>query len=109
MHTSNGPSLRTPTAFNHPAQGCEARATLGLLPKSALNPERVALVDAGLRQGFNPFRVGRIFRVPRVGVPTSRQPWADRLNAVGVSHSANSPVEIVSYAPLLTSAHEYDQ
>ena len=35
-----------PTGLNHPAQGCEERATLGIAPTTGINPERVELSDA---------------------------------------------------------------
>ena len=38
-----------PTGFNHSAQGCEERATLGPQPIEFINPERVEPV-AGMRR-----------------------------------------------------------
>src|SRR5204862_372762 len=44
----------------------------------------------GLPRAFNSFRVGRVFWKPMVAART-RQPWAEILNAVGVSFLPRSP------------------
>src|SRR5690349_3064033 len=84
------PGARTPTAFNNPAQGCEERATLGFR-RFTPNPERVEFPDLRSPQRYNPFRVGRFLSQPRVGAPASRQPWAGRFNAFGVTPAPIRP------------------
>jgi hypothetical protein len=73
-----------PKGLNQSAQGCEARATLGGLPKTVstptgLHPARrnVAATPLGLRLFF-----ARSPRVARLS-----QPWAERWNPVGIQSS----------------------
>ena len=71
--------------FQHSAQGCDERATLGQRPKMSLNPEGVEswVGRLNLKPCLNPFRVVVIVdSLPRVA--RSSQPWAECQNPFGV-------------------------
>ena len=65
---------------DHPAQGCEERATLGTSPHPSSTPTGLH----PLRRDGTPLGFARIVSGPRVDAPASHQPWAGRWNAVGV-------------------------
>ena len=108
MNTNcHGLHPRIPTGFHPPAQGCEARATLGCRPAIHHNPERrcarvganhMTMTTALHRRSrwHNPFGIGFGVRpLPRVA--HSSQPWAPLHNPVGIEHgSAASPKAIPS-------------
>ena len=71
-----------PKGLHPPAQGCEARATLGEVVGFSLQPQRGCSSQVGETQPRWGWRVlGR--RRPRVASPT-RQPWALGRNPVGI-------------------------
>ena len=84
------PPFPIPTGLHHPAQGCEARATLGHTPHYFPQPQRGCITIASSVR-CNPVGVDFIvLRLPRVASPT-RQPWADGFYPVGVN-GLNAPV-----------------
>jgi hypothetical protein len=76
--------LSTPTALRLPAQGCEARATLGDRVVVFSQPQRGCGTGVRRREGRNP--VGVVFdwrTLPKVA-PRTAQPWAGGRNPVGI-------------------------
>ena len=70
-----------PTGLRPPAQGCAARATLGLTDEMILNPNGVAACSQ--RMSHNPVGVGALDDTgPRVA--RDAQPWALRRNPFGI-------------------------
>jgi hypothetical protein len=78
-----------PTGLRPKAQGCEARATLGVVSRFFPQPQR-GCIHRPCTGGFNP--VGVVFHfdgLPRVASWT-RQPWAKCRSPVGVIISPES-------------------
>jgi hypothetical protein len=74
----------TPTALRPPAQGCEARATLGVRVVDVSQPQRGCDMVARRAGGRNPVGVVCVWRaLPKVALPTA-QPWAGGRNPVGI-------------------------
>src|SRR6266852_452758 len=74
----------TPTALCPPAQGCEARATLGVRVVDVSQPQRGCGMVARRADGRNPVGVVCVWRaLPKVA-PRTAQPWAGGRNPVGI-------------------------
>ena len=81
------PGSPTPKALRHAAQGCEARATLGLRAESG-QPQRGCVTPRADDDGRNPVGVdGMGGTIPRVA-PQTAQPWAVRRNPLGIQGHA---------------------
>ena len=77
-----------PTGLRPKAQGCEARAILGVLSQHFFQPQRGCGM-ASCADGHNPFRVVKFLgRFPRVA--RASQPWAGSRYPFGVIISPES-------------------
>ena len=74
----------TPTALRAPAQGCEARATLGDTVDDCFQPQRGCGAGAWRAKGRNPVGVVLVLGVLPKVAPQMAQPWADGRNPVGI-------------------------
>src|SRR5258706_7092141 len=71
-----------PTGLCPSAQGCEERATLGVLSESVTTPTGLQPTSG---KGRNPVGVGELFRrEPRVASRLAGQPWAECRNPFGI-------------------------
>ena len=83
IHGESDSPLKIPTGFRPPAQGCEARATLGYQSENIINPNGVVPLTQRGGKRHNPVRVGiKLIRSPRVA--RSSQPWALCRNPFGI-------------------------
>src|SRR2546425_9566136 len=74
----------TPTALCPLAQGCEARATLGVRVVDVSQPQRGCGMVARRADGRNPVGVVCVWSaLPKVA-PRTAQPWAGGRNPVGI-------------------------
>ena len=81
------PPFPTPTALHPSAQGCEARATLGVFAKCT-QPQRGCINSSPMEVRCNPVGVDTFWgTIPRVA-PQTAQPWAERWNPVGIQERA---------------------
>jgi hypothetical protein len=72
---------KTPTGFYRSAQGCEARATLGLITNVVSTLKALQQLQ---ERRFNPFRVGQNFLMTTPRVARASQPWAEGCNPFGI-------------------------
>src|SRR6266702_5930630 len=73
---NNASRFSTPTALCPPAQGCEARVTLGVRVVDVPQPQRGCGMVARRADGRNPVGVDCVWRaLPKVA-PRTAQPWA---------------------------------
>ncbi|HSI13207.1 MAG TPA: hypothetical protein VK961_14240 [Chthoniobacter sp.] len=89
MHFFKGNEADNAEGVESSSPGLRGTSYPGLANKNAANPERVESISLAERVDSTLSGLALCGGNPRVDAPSSHQPWANRLNAVGVLFEAS--------------------